>query len=462
MRFINITKNTVYLEDIDTSILYTEDKPQYIDVDDVKKSSGFRRMIRNGSFKIVEHGNSIFEKNLARMKISVEKKQEVKKTVNYTERGEEVEVRIKGHFYDAGGYAKVNRNLAIGLAHRGVKVQIEPICTYLNDLNPLEIRRLSVMKRDLSRDAITLDSMIPILGNQGIGKYKILYTTIESNTIPKQFVDAANNYNEIWVTSDYCKEVLTKYLPDKEIFVLPDSIDINLYKEDVEPYGFRPKMKDFVFISVFGWSYRKGYDVLLKSYLQEFTGDDPVSLLIFSRYQSREDKGQVIKKTVQKFIEKYGGDNPPHIARCGQVIQEFKMPSIYKACNAFALYSRGEGFLIPACEASLCGLPVISVNHSGQTMFLNKDNSTLIEPDFFEKIQPGKIHVHFWDNQEFPSLESEQALDDAKKALRFVYENYDLAKEKNKILQEKIKKEYNIDNVASMAKKKLETIWRKT
>ena len=67
MEFINQTGNTLYLTDLNRDIPYLEDKkPQYIDLDDVKKSNSFRKMVYINLFLITKHDNSIFERNLVR------------------------------------------------------------------------------------------------------------------------------------------------------------------------------------------------------------------------------------------------------------------------------------------------------------------------------------------------------------------------------------------------------------
>jgi len=463
MEFINKTGNTLYLTDLDIDIPYLEDEtPQNISLDDVKRSKSFRKMLHINSFVITKHGNSIFERNLVRIqKETGQMLDSIHDAVKPMNQGPPppLEIKLRGHMYEAGGYAKVNRNLAKGLSDLGLRVQLDPLNKRNNQLTEEELRELHKIDTGVSRDAIIIDSMIPTLSNSGMGKNKVLYTTVEAATVPKQFIEIAHNYNEIWVTSDFCKEVLIKAGLKKPIYVVPDSIDTDLYHEDYIPYQFNPSLNDFVFVSVFGWGYRKGYDVLLKSYLKEFTANDPVSLLIISRNNWSTNK-TVIKDTINTFIKNYGGDNPPHIARCERVIPEKEMPSIYKACHAYVGFSRGEGFGLTPCEASLCGLPVIATNFSGHTMFLNKDNSYLVDIDRLTKIQPGTMQVHYWDNQEFPSLTDDKVINDASTAMRYVFENYPYAKLKNKKLQKFIADNYNIESVCKLAKSLLENKWR--
>ncbi len=466
MKFRNTTKNSVYLEDINLHIPYESDETVYdILLDDVKKSFSFQNMIVLGAFEIHEHDGSRIEKNLIKLREKMINKQNSTPKENQEEidSGSIPEVVIKGQFYEAGGYAKVNRNLAIGLAKHKIKVEINPISTRNNDLNEIEVSVLASLKKRVGKKAIKIDSIIPTFTEVSSGSfYRILYTTIEACTVPKQIVDICNRYNEIWVTSDFCKEVLEKENIKVPIFVMPPGVQTKIYNENQVAHEFYPSLKKFVFCSVFGWSYRKGWDALLKSYLQEFSADDDVSLLLVSRYQYSSDRSDIIKKDVDSYIEKFGKKSIPHIARCSRVIPEYELPKIYRACDAFVLPSRGEGLGLPYCEASLCGLPIIATNHSGHTMFLNKDNSSLVDIDNLEKITRGTMHVHYWDNQVFPSLKSQQFIDNLSKSMRYVFNNYKECVDKNKILQKYIIDNYSFDASAIRIKNRLLEIWSKS
>lgn len=460
MKFINHSGQSVDLGDIDLHITYLEDlSPQDISLDAVKKSRNFRQMVFLGHFTISQHGDSTFEKNLKKQegKFAHKIAEETKEEEGEMESG--LKVKIRGHFLEAGGYAKVNRNLALALKNKGKSVCIVPTTQSMVDLSTEELNEILRLKKDVGRDCIAIDSMIPSFGNMSGGKYKILYTTVESDTIPQQFIDCLNMYHEIWVTSDYCKEVIDKYV-NKKVIVMPNSVDNMLYREDVEPYEFNPELNPFVFVSVFGWSYRKGYDVLLRAYLEEFSDQDNVSLLILSRYQGKTSRSDKIKDTINDYKQKYSPDNSPHIARISKVIPEKDMPRIYKACNAFALFSRGEGWGLPYCEASLCGLPVIATNHSGHTMFLNENNSVLVDIDKKSKLPPGLMHIHYWDNQIFPELKSDDFVYSCRKAMRYVYDNHGECVDKNKVLSQYISDNYNINTVSDKIISRLEEIWR--
>ena len=449
MRFINTTGNTVSLNDVGISIPFIGDKEQTIDADIVKKSSAFQSFALARNFVITEAGDSRTEQNLIRIQ---------KKLVTMPQTIEGMaKVVFKGHFKSNTGYGKSNINMVFSLARSGVIVSIEPIgkIEAANENEKAKLERLLTIPDD---KAILIHSAIPSFAVAPDRKYSVLYTTIESSTIPKQFEDAMGLYNEIWVVSDFCKEVLEKAGVKKPIYVIPNGVDTRIYNELATPLLFKPELKPFRFISVFGWNYRKGYDALLKAYLQEFTGSDPVSLLIVSKYQTNMDgtRKKAIEGEIKDFIAKYGGDNHPQVSRCGVPIREFDMPRIYRACNCFVLPTRGEGLCLPYMESSLCGLPVIATNYSGQTMFLRDDNSYLVDIDRVST--QNKTNVHFWDGQEFPELMSDEFINNLRKKMRYVYENYEEARQKNKILQQEIIANYSAEEVGLKAKKRLEAI----
>lgn len=179
-----------------------------------------------------------------------------------------------------------------------------------------------------------------------------------------------------------------------------------------------------------------------------------------SRMHNNEKHSSKIVSEIKEFVNKYRPENPPHIVHSPAVISESMMPSVYRSCDAFVLFSRGEAFCIPYVEASLCGLPVIGTNCSGQTMFLNKDNSSIVDVDRYDVVRPGTSNIHYWDNQLFPVLNSDSFIVDARNAMRNVYSEYSVYKSKNKKLQKLISKEYAIDKVSSIAHARLFDIWR--
>ena len=459
MKYKNVSKNTIFLGDINVHVPYEDGIIREISPNQILKSNAFQMSVIQGLIEPVEYGNSnieLFLKRKVNKKNKTKKKSSDKSDVQVPGDSKSMTAMIRGHVFDQTGYGKVNRNLAKILKNLGYDVCLDSTSTFRHQLTRDELEEFKKFTLGIKNVDLQIDSVIPTFSeSRTFGKKRILYTTIEAQTVPDKFKDIFSGYNDVWVTSKFCKDVLEDEGIASGIKVIPPFVDSKLYCEETVPYVFDPPLKKFVFISVFGWSYRKGYDALLRAYFEEFNSSDDVSLLIVSKYQNRTERSEIIKNDIQGIIEKTNKVDLPHIARYSNLIPEKAMPSIYKACDCFVLPSRGEGFCLPITEASLCGLPCIATKHSGVLDYMDDDNSFLVEPDDFASMPPGRMHVHYWDNHVFPKLTSDDFINELRYKMRFVRDNIEESKKRNVLLQKKIKKDFSIKNVSLKIKKTL-------
>lgn len=466
MKVKNVSGNTLYVEDLDIRIPYEEDRIDDIHPDFLKQSQSLRSLIINKILQIIEYNpDEQIETSIVYLmnKNKFSSIQNTKEPDIDIDSGK-IDVRIHGLFYDAGGYAKVNRNLATKLSEAGFNVQITPKRSP-NQLNSDELASIVKLEKTTisQKNHILIDSIIPSFAEMSTGKYRILYTTIESYTVPEQFIKCCELYHEIWLNSEWSASILRKYIKDKPVFAIRGSVDTQLYKPSGPRLDFRPNIKDFVFISVFGWSYRKGYDVLLRAYFDEFDNSDNVSLLLVSRYQYGTTKfhRNRIKDDIDNIMQEFPNKSLPHVVRYSQIIPEKQMPQLYRSANCFILLSRGEGLALPPLEASLCGLPVIMTNCSGQQDYLREDNSYLVNIDRIEKIKQGQMHLHYWDGQEFPLLTSPEVHKQVKQIMRKVVNNASENKIKNQNMQKMVLDNFTSDQVAISAGNRLKEIYKR-
>ena len=470
MKILNTSKNTIYIEELDLYLPFTNE-PQELETDFLKRSKSLRNAIIQGILEVVEYNPNerieasvvYLHKNHSPKKEEHTEPEEIQEELqeiilNSTTNG--IEVKFHGIFFDGGGYAKVNRNLVQKLSEAGIKIKIDPKHCQ-NELTEKELAPIKkLMQTSLSKNHISIDSVIPSFGEFSSSKYPILYTTVESYTIPKQFIECCQYYREIWCTSPFAKRILEQYVKDKPIYVIPAGSDPELYCEYGPKFDFKPNIKNFVFLSVFGWSYRKGYDVLLRAYFEEFNASEDVSLLIASRYQNGTSRfhKEKIKEDINKIVKEFPNKDIPHVVRYSQMIPEYQMPQLYRSAHCFVLPSRGESSCLCSPEASLCGLPVIMTNVSGQQMYLREDNAFLVEMDYLEEIKQGQMHLHYWDNQKFPALKERKVVEQLKQHMRYVFNNLEKAKDKNKNLQKLIKQNYTWTHTANAAIERLKEI----
>ena len=381
-----------------------------------------------------------------------------------------IEVHWNGHFLDYGGFARMNRTMAFGLSNRGVnvKLEIEPnTLSHVNKSTQKQIEEMTKTKIDPNAPKVYGVTVPSMISHPGI---KILYTMIEtSETVHKDYVGKLNMVNEIWVPTQYGKDILQKNGVHPPIHVMPLGVDVERYRPNIEPFNFGMGLKKFVFLSVFRWSYRKGYDIMLRAFMEEFSGDEDVTFLMVSRAVECPEEIGAKKITsdfndIKSYINKEG--SLPHVALYNKPVPERHMPNIYAAGDAFVLTSRGEGFGLPYIESSSCGLPVIGTYCTGQMDFLNDDNSYLVYPNGFveAKINSNLSRMaklcHFYNGQKFPDFESNGVMQTRLK-MREVYENYDEAQSKNESLRDLINKNYTWDISVNNIYKRLKEIRRK-
>ena len=365
-----------------------------------------------------------------------------------------------GCFLDAGGYGNMNRSIVFRLHnhHFITKTEVMPtppqISTigqyYVSKHSSLDFRRIKHYPR------ICGFSPHPHPPHKG---RQVFYTMMETETLHPIFRDLCNNHSdEIWVPSAHNKRMFLEGGVKKEILVMPLGVDETIYKNveriDAKDLNKLPVsgvlgktvsqgINKFRFFSLFGWSYRKGVDILVKSFVKAFTAQDDVVLIMYSHHVG---PGTAVQDVI-RYAAEVRSSNYPQILFIHTVTPELEMPSLYKVGHVFVNCSRGEGYSLPQIEAAACGLPVISCNNTGMSEYLTDDNSFMITTDEKEICSPEMHWISgFYHGQLFPKL-GENQINQTVNHMRYVVNNYEKAKEKGKILQEQVYQKYTWDKV---------------
>lgn len=284
--------------------------------------------------------------------------------------------------------------------------------------------------------------------------HRILYTMIETKEIHKNFAMKLDYVNEVWVPSRFCQEAFESAGIRAPIKYIPLGVDTELYKP-FEPTAeqrdrFAIKTKGFTFFSLFGWSLRKGYDILLRSYLTSFTSDDDVTLLIASRKNGNPAESKSIPREIAKYIKAYcpNPQKAPHILHIGEAMPEEDLPILFNMCDAYVLPSRGEGFGLPYAEAGSCELPVISSRCCGMLDFLNDNNSFLVDIEGYGENPTMRELSSYYQGMPFAIL-GENQVKQLSSIMRDVFQNPGAAKEKGKILRQDLVANFTWDHLGA-------------
>jgi len=368
-----------------------------------------------------------------------------------------------GHFTSYSGFSRMNRAMVFGLANRNVKIKIDiqKSAIEINQSTHRELQRMEMT--DVSPSAPKVfGATIPL--NMCHGGKKILYTMMENDqTLHREYVERLNLFDEIWVPTRHGENIFKKNGVRPRVLVMPLGVETSRYNTEVKPLNIG-NLGSFRFISVFKWGYRKGYDILLKAYLEEFSSQDDVSLVLVSRSDTDNNPNRIADdfKAIRMGIDKKDEDLP-HVSLYDKKIPEKDMPSVYRVGNAFCLISRGEGFGLPYYEAAACGLPIIGSNCSGQKDLLTEENSYLVDPDDYVKAKiNGPLsqlakHCRFYEDQIFPDF-GPNAIMKTREHMRTVFENYDDAMNKADLLQKYVKNNCSWEKAVGNAYNRLKEI----
>ncbi|KAI3458794.1 hypothetical protein Pfo_015457 [Paulownia fortunei] len=272
----------------------------------------------------------------------------------------------------------------------------------------------------------------------GYGLFKVVIgrTMFETDRVNVEHMRRCNRMDRVWVPTDFHVTTFKQSGVDPmKVGKIVQPVDLEFFDAfKVEPLDLaslgslvlgsdKLNLKQrFVFLSVFKWEYRKGWDVLLRSYLKEFSRVDDVALyLLTNAYHSDRDFANKIAEYVEDSdLEKpVNGWAPIYVI--DNHIAQVDLPRLYLAANAFVLPSRGEGWGRPIVEAMAMSLPVITTNWSGPTEYLTDENSYPIPLEGMNEVKEGPFKGHMWAE---PSVDKLQFL------MRHVMRNPDEAKSK--------------------------------
>ena len=325
---------------------------------------------------------------------------------------------VQGPVATRSGYGNHTRDLVTSLINAD-KYEIQIISlpwgvTPMDALKSDNIEHQEIAKR-IARQSITRqpDVFIQIsVPNefQSKGKYNIGITAgIETNAVPHEFLQGANNMDLILTTSEHSKKGFqvvydkmdekTKQKTgelrlEKPIEVLFEGADLNVYKKTSEISTIVNEelsdIKDkFCYLFVGHWLQgslgqdRKDIGMMIKTICEAFkrkSAHNRPGIILKTSHAgfSIIDRDQIMQK-IQEIIAPYGSSIPNIYLLHGDLTDE-EMNSLYNhpKVKAMISFTKGEGFGRPLLEFGLTGKPIIASGYSGQVDFLHKDYCTLL------------------------------------------------------------------------------------
>jgi glycosyltransferase involved in cell wall biosynthesis len=276
------------------------------------------------------------------------------------------------------------------------------------------------------------------------GHYNIVYWAWEFPEVSDKTVDFLNIFDELWVPSDFCVNIFTKYtgIPVMR-FSHPIQKMATSEEFDFNTYQIKPNSK--VYVTIFdslSTTIRKNPEATIESFIKVFN-NDPESVLIVKTHNLERSKD------AQKALEKY--NNIPNIIIINEHFSKEKLHSLIQKSDVLISLHGSEGFGLTMAEAMSYGKVVVGTGYSGNLDFMNVNNSFLIQYDFI-KTSNTKGLIAEGLTLARPNIE------DAVEKLKYIKDNFNALDNIKNNAEAQIRESFSIESIGNLFKIRLSFI----
>jgi len=366
--------------------------------------------------------------------------------------------------YDPSGYADEARHFIMHLQAQGVEVAARELgrhsSKFREQLDPQARHWLDRALRQEVRPGCISVVHFPAYAFKRVPQaaYHIGRVMFETDGLPAEWVAKCNQMDEIWVPTDFNLQTFRDAGVTAKLFKVPGGIDTNRFRPGYDPLPISGA-RGVVFLSIFEWIYRKGWDALLRAWAKAFGPEDDVCLVLRTYPVNAPDAADArreIERRIDHFLEEELGlrrEDVASIIVLGEQIPEADMPRLFAAATAYVAPSRGEGWGRPQMQAMACGLPVIATRWSGNLEFMDDENSLLIDIEGLVEIDE-RAEIPFYRGQRW----AEPSVDHLAALLRWVVERPEEAAQIGRRAREDMERHWRWEKVTAIAIERLRAI----
>jgi glycosyltransferase involved in cell wall biosynthesis len=255
----------------------------------------------------------------------------------------------------------INRQLVAGLRRRGYQVTV------------IDADLADPAVPDMSPPDVYLFHSHPFDARTAPGTLNVFVLNYEYLSVEPSYEPLIARLNAafdlVLVPATFLVSVLKRGGLRIPVDVVPWGVDPEAFNPSIPPVTL-PTAKSTVFLHLGAVNYRKGTDLLLEAYTDEFTATDDVTLVI-----KEAMRHPTFDRWIERLQARYLRDDPrrPEI-----VWIRDDAPSVggyYTAADVGVFPHRGEGFGLPVLECIASGRPVIVTEGTGPAAFCSTRNS---------------------------------------------------------------------------------------
>ena len=270
----------------------------------------------------------------------------------------------------------------------------------------------------------------------------------EANSLTAEQTHALRSFDLVLAPSTFCRNAyLSSGLDASNLFYVPYPLDTQKWNPAVLPIQ---KKDDGVFRFLFMNTpfERKGIDLLILAWLQEFKKGEPVELSIKTYQENKEvNPKNLIANIANKNKLSFSLSAPIHIY--DQAINDDQVPGFMKSFDALVSPHRSEGFGMNPWYAMALGIPVICTNYGGTMDFAKQDLAWLVDVSGFSS--PSRL-----ESMIFPNLAgikwAEPDINSLRHQMRSCFKDAQARRQKAEAGAVYVKENFNDDLVGDMFK----------
>lgn len=359
----------------------------------------------------------------------------------------------QGYMFSHVGFAEATRNYLLALERQGdFKIKVFPYD--MDNIHLKDVRQTARLKKlrytKITERPVWITEIGPMQIHPTIG-YSVGLVVWECKQWPKRFIKNLKRQDEIWTACTWNRDTLAK-AGLSGVRVIPHALDPDRFdpsvteslRQDLNPAFFQ-------FLSIMGYSERKGASDLLEAYHLAFSREEDVVLYLKMHHSTLDQFHRDLKRIRHKFQR----EDQPFIRVDVSMYPWLEMPRLYKGASAFVLPTRGEGFGLNFTEAMLMELPTIGTDYGPMPDYLNKDNGYPVKIKGFKKDKRMDWIVDDYKNKLWPVIDIKHL----RHQMREVFEDYTEAKKKAKKARQDIIKYCHPDRIGKLIGDRIKEIW---